>query len=64
MLKISHYNTVCFLRYTHNEIYEIYEMFVYKHTETIKHVKKIPYFLRKMVSHVNNSKHFRIFRMI
>ena len=35
MLKVSHYNTIYF------EIYalETYEMFVYKHTETIEYIK-------------------------
>ena len=36
MPKFSHYNTVYFLSYAHPR----YEMFVYKHTETIEYVKK------------------------
>ena len=35
MSKASHYNTVIFDLYAP----EIYEMFVYKHTETIEYVK-------------------------
>ena len=36
MPRVLHYNTVYFVRYET----EIYEMFVYKHTETIEYVKK------------------------
>ena len=35
--QIVHYNTFHFLRYAQPELYE---MFVYKHTETIEYVKK------------------------
>ena len=44
MPKISYYNTVYFFF----EIYapEIYEVFVYKHRETIECVKKYPIFLK------------------
>ena len=35
MPKVLYYNTVYFLRYTHR----IYEMFVYKHTETTEYIK-------------------------
>ena len=36
MPKVSHYNRIYFLSYVH---YDMYEMFVYKHTETIKYDK-------------------------
>ena len=37
-----------------------YEMFVYKHTETIEYLKKVAYFFRKIqTSLVNNSKILR-----
>ena len=42
--KVSHYNTVYFMRYAHPSLWDmhtqVYEMFIYKHTETMEYVKK------------------------
>ena len=47
MPKVSDYNTVNFLIYMNRN----YEMFVYKHTETIEtieYIKKLAFFLRNL----------------
>ena len=38
MTEVSHYNAAYFLTYTHPP--EMYEMFIYKHTETTEYIKK------------------------
>ena len=52
VLKVSHYNTFNFLRKLCTP--EISKMFVYKHTETIEHVKNT------QTSRVNNWRFIRI----